>query len=295
MTDRMFLSCLTLFFAVAAYGQASRTPERILLWPEGAPGAIGSEPADRPALTMYLPPERANGTSVVVAPGGGYGHLALDHEGKQIAEWLNARGVAAFVLEYRLGPRDRHPAPLLDAQRAVRYVRSRAAGLGLDADRVGIWGFSAGGHLASTVVTHFDKGNAAAADPIDRMSSRPDFAILAYPVISFGTFAHSGSRRNLLGDDPAPALVDLLSNEKHVTADTPPVFLFHTGDDPGVPVENSLLFYGALRKVGVPAELHVFEHGRHGVGLAPLDPVLSSWSDLLEAWLAARGLLPFCP
>ena len=268
-------------------------PQTIVLWPGGAPGAVGDEEADRPTLTVYLPPaERAVPTGVVVCPGGGYAKLAMDHEGRQVAEWLNSLGVAAFVLKYRLGPRYRHPAPLEDAKRALRLVRARAGEFRIAPDRIGVWGFSAGGHLASTLATHFDAGNPAAADPVERVSCRPDFAILAYPVISFATeYAHKGSRRNLLGDNPDPALVENLSNEKQVTAQTPPTFLFHTNEDQGVPAENSVLFYLALRRAGVPAELHIYERGRHGVGLAPNDPVLSSWPQRLADWLRVRRLL----
>lgn len=277
--------------ALLAYAQASG-PKVELLWPDGAPGAAGNEDADRPTLTIYLPSTGGVGTGVVVCPGGGYGTLAMDHEGRQIAEWLNQRGVAAFVLKYRLGPRYRHPAPLQDAQRAVRFVRLRAEEFGIGPDRIGIWGFSAGGHLASTAGTHFDAGDPQAADRIDRMSSRPDFMILAYPVISFTTeYTHRGSRNNLLGPNPDPQLVENLSNEKQVTPQTPPAFLFHTDEDKGVPPENSILFYLALRKAGVPAELHVYQRGKHGVGLAPQDPVLSTWPDRLDGWLRTRGLL----
>jgi acetyl esterase/lipase len=216
----------------------------------------------------------------------------MDHEGVQIARWLNSIGVAAFVLKYRLGPRYHHPAPLNDAQRALRYVRANAGKLRVDPARLGIWGFSAGGHLASTAATHFDRGNPAAAETIDRMSSRPDFVILGYPVISFTTeYAHQGSRRFLLGENPDPQLVESLSNEKQVTAETPPTFLFHTNEDQGVPPENSVLFYLALRKAGVPAEMHIYEHGRHGVGLAPTDLALSSWPHRLADWMYGRGLL----
>jgi acetyl esterase/lipase len=265
--------------SVAALAGAQAKTE--LLWPEGAPGALGNEDADKPALTFYLPaPAKAVGTGVVVCPGGGYQNLAMDHEGQQIAEWLNSLGVAAFVLKYRLGPKYHHPIEIGDAQRAIRLVRSRAREFGIAPDRVGIWGFSAGGHLAATAATHFDD------------SSRPDFAILAYPVITMRTpFAHIGSRRNLLGENPDEALVTLLSNETQVAAQTPPTFLFHTTDDDVVPVENSILFYEALRRAGVPAELHVFAHGPHGVGLAPLDATLSLWPTLLANWLRGRGLL----
>jgi acetyl esterase/lipase len=271
--------------------------ESVLLWPEGAPGALGTEPADRPKLTIYrAPAASANGTAVVVCPGGGYRTLASEHEGKQVAEWLNTLGVSAFVLQYRVGPRYRHPAPLQDAQRALRLVRSRARDFAIDPARVGILGFSAGGHLAATTGTHFDDGVAGAADPIERMGSRPDFMVLAYPVMSFvAPFAHGGSRQSLLGDAPDPALVVLLSNETQVTARTPPAFLFHTADDATVPVENSLAFFEALKKAGVPAELHVFPHGRHGVGLAPRDPVLSQWPRLCASWLRGMGFLGAAP
>jgi acetyl esterase/lipase len=268
-------------------------PETILLWPAGAPGAVGEQEADRPTLTAYLPPpEKAVGAGVVVCPGGGYATLALDHEGRQVAEWLNSLGVAAFVLRYRHAPRYRHPAPLQDAQRAIRLVRSRADRFRLAPDRIGIWGFSAGGHLASTAATHFDAGDPNAADPVERAGCRPDFLILAYPVISFTTpYVHKGSLRNLLGENPEAALLESLSNEKQVTPQTPPAFLFHTTEDKGVPPENSILFYLALRRAGVPAELHIYERGRHGVGLAPNDPVLSSWPARLADWLRVRGLL----
>ena len=267
--------------------------EFVLLWPDGAPGAVGTEPEDKPKLTLYrAPADRATGAAVVVCPGGGYRTLASDHEGKQVAEWLNTLGVSAFVLQYRVGPRYRHPAPLADAHRALRLVRFRAREWGVDPARLGIMGFSAGGHLVSTVGTHFDDGNPQAADPVERIGSRPDLLILAYPVISLSApFTHSGSRQNLLGDPPDPRLLEDLSNERRVTARTPPAFLFHTADDPAVPVENSLAFYQALHEAHVPAELHVFPKGPHGVGLAPQDPALSQWPKLCAAWLQAMGFL----
>ena len=277
---------ILMFALFAALFQAQPTPKMEPLWPNGAPEALGNDEPDRPSLTIHLPQSNVAHSGVVVCPGGGYGMLAVDHEGRQIAEWLNARGVAAFVLRYRLGPRYHHPIELGDAQRALRFVRFHAADYGIASDKIGIWGFSAGGHLASTAGTHFDAGNADAADPIDRMSSRPDFMILAYPVISFTTpYTHRGSLRNLLGDNPDPKLVASLSNETQVTPQTPPTFLFHTNTDSGVPPENSVLFYMALRKAGVPAEMHIYERGEHGVGLAQSDAILSTWPSRLADWM----------
>lgn len=285
---RKLIATMTLAAACAV-----AQPKTEMLYPGAAPGAVGEEDRDKPALTIWLAdPAKAVGTGIVVCPGGGYGNLAMDHEGKQIAEYLNSLGISAFVLKYRLGPRYHHPAPLQDAQRAIRIVRQRAKEFGVGPNRIGIWGFSAGGHLASTAATHFDAGNASASDPIQRMSSRPDFAVLAYPVISFTTgYVHKGSRRNLLGDAPDEKLMELLSNEKQVTKETPPTFLFHTNEDTGVPAENSVLFYLALRKAGVPAEMHIYERGRHGVGLAQKDPILATWSGRLTDWFQTRGLL----
>jgi len=279
--------------ALMAQSRVPTPPPAEPLWPGGAPGAVGNEDADKPTVTPYLPREdRATGTAVVVCPGGGYAHLAMDHEGDQIARWLNSFGVAAFVLKYRLAPRYHHPAPLQDAQRAIRYVRSRARIYKISPDRIGIWGFSAGGHLASTAGTHFDGGKPGDPDVIERVGCRPDFLILAYPVISFTeAFTHKGSRRNLLGDNPDQPLVESLSNERQVTPQTPPTFLFHTGEDKGVPAENSVVFYLALRRAGVPAEMHIFQSGPHGVGLAQYDQVLSSWSGRLAEWMKTRGLL----
>lgn len=284
---------LALIVVLASACSHTAEPEVITVWPRGAPGAVGETEEDTPTLSVYLPPaNRATGAGVVVCPGGGYAMHAMDHEGRQIAEWLNELGVAAFVLKYRLGPRYRHPAPLRDAQRALRTVRSRAAEWRVAPDRIGIWGFSAGGHLAATAATRFAVGNPLAADLADREGSRPDFLILAYPVISMTeSYTHTGSRDRLLGEAPDSALALMLSNEKHVTAKTPPTFLFHTNEDVAVPAENSVAFYLALRKAGVPAELHIYEHGQHGVGLAPDDPVLSTWADRLADWLRGRGLL----
>jgi len=280
-----------------AFGQAHRDTttetQTILLWDSGAPGALGQTEEDKPTLTVYRPWQPGvSGTSVIVAPGGGYGFLADNHEGRQVANWFNTMGVTAFVLRYRLGPRYHHPIELGDAQRAIRFVRTRAAEFGVLPDRIGMMGFSAGGHLASTVATHFDSGNPSAPDPIDRAGSRPDFVILGYPVITLaGPYAHGGSAKNLLGDNPDPKLVRELSNELHVTPQTPPTFLFTTSEDTVVPAENSANFYLALHKAGVPAEMHVFEKGPHGVGLDLGDPALSEWPVLLANWLRGRGLL----
>ncbi len=267
-----------------------------LLWEHGAPGAQGTGDEDTPKLTLY--PARsgwatpAQTTAVIIAPGGSYQRLAANHEGRQVANWFNAHGVTAFVLQYRLGPRYHHPIEMQDGLRAVRFVRAQAPELGIRPDRVGFMGFSAGGHLASTVATRFDSGNPSAPDPIDRLSSRPDFAILAYPVISMtAEYMHKGSVTSLLGEHPDPKLAFDMSSELHVTKETPPTFLFTTSADTSVPPENSIAFYLALHKAGVPAELHVFESGPHGVGLALADPVLGEWSTLLGNWLRARGLV----
>jgi acetyl esterase/lipase len=285
---------LNRFFGVFLLGSLSllaQTPKTILLWPNGAPGAKGDADVDKPDLTRYVASQKKVPTGIIVCPGGGYVHLAMSYEGTDIAKWLNTMGISAFVLKYRLGPKYHHPAELDDAQRAIRYVRAHAAEFGIDPHHIGIWGFSAGGHLASTAGTHFDNGTPNSADPIDRESSRPDFMILAYPVITFEEpYAHRGSRDALLGPNPDPALVELLSNEEHVTKDTPPTFLFHTSDDPVVPVQNSIYFYLALRRAGVPAEMHIYEHGKHGVGLAQDIPELSTWPTLLANWLKLRGL-----
>jgi acetyl esterase/lipase len=281
-----------------AAGQSSSppNPQEIPLWAQGAPGALGDADADRPTLTIYRASRNASGTAIIVAPGGGYGALAMDHEGRQVAAHLNAMGVSAFVLKYRLGPRYRHPVQIGDAQRAIRTVRARATELGVVPGRIGMMGFSAGGHLTSTAGTHFDAGKTDADDPIERASSRPDFLILGYPVISFDpAITHGGSRRNLLGENPDPALVTALSNDLQVTAETPATFIFHTTADTAVPVENSIRFYLALRAAKIPAEMHVFENGPHGVGLALWDPALSTWPTLLANWLRGRGLLSKTP
>jgi acetyl esterase/lipase len=263
------------------------------LWSGRAPGALGTEESDVPALTVYLPRTMtANTPAAVVCPGGAYLRLASNHEGRQVASFLNSLGIAAFVLRYRLGPRYHHPIELGDAQRAMRMLRSHAGEWRLDASRIGIVGFSAGGHLAMTASTHFDAGDPRAPDPVDRAGSRADFAVLGYPVISMteaGT--HQGSRTNLLGDNPDPSVAKSLSGEQTVTKDTPPTFIFQTNEDTVVPAENSVYYYLALRKAGIPSEMHVFEKGPHGVGLANDSPALSAWSSLLANWLRGRGVI----
>lgn len=284
---------LPVLFAAAALAQQPQRPAPLPLWTGAAPGALGTADADIPTLTPFPAPATGSvPTAVIICPGGGYQNLSMDKEGDQFARWFNSLGVSAFVLKYRLGPKYHHPVELGDAQRAIRYVRSHAADYQVDPARIGIMGFSAGGHLASSAGTHLEPLNANPADAIDRVSSRPDFLILAYPVISFTTpYVHRGSMRNLLGDNPDPKLVELMSNELQVTPQTPPAFLFHTNADTGVPAENSVLFYLALRKAGVPAEIHIYEKGPHGVGNAATDAALSTWTGRLADWLRGRGLL----
>jgi acetyl esterase/lipase len=282
-------------------------PEEFPLWPNGAPGAFGNEPGqdkfhsgDIPTLTLWRAPADHNtGAAVVICPGGGYAFLATEHEGEEVARWLNSLGVNAVMLKYRIGPRYKHPAPLQDAQRALRTVRARAKDWAIDPGRVGILGFSAGGHLAATAATHFDPGDSGATDPVERLSSRPDFAVLVYAVTSLDpAISHGGSLKNLLGDNPDPALLENLSNEKQVTKDTPPTFLAHTGADTAVPAQNSIVFAAACLKHGVPVELHIFEKGVHGLGLGTgwadrikPEPSFQAWPTLCAAWLESRGFL----
>jgi acetyl esterase/lipase len=266
---------------------------RDYLWPKGAPGAVGEEERDKPSITRFpAPADKATGASCIVCPGGGYGNLMTTYEGDDVARWLNGIGVHGFVLRYRVGPRYSHPSPMLDVQRAIRTIRSRAAEWGVDPAKIGVWGFSAGGHLTATAATHFDEGKADAEDPIDRASSRPDYAIMTYPVISYvAPYAHSGSMKLLMGakaDDLQ--LREFLSLEKQVKPTTPPCFLMHSNED-RVPAEHSVEFYLALRKAKVPAELHVYEKGPHGYGLGLKDPVLKSWPERLTDWLRVRGML----
>jgi len=266
------------------------------LWTGPAPLSHGTTPKDIPTLTVFLPEKaRAPASAIIICPGGGYAYLSIDTEGLNEARWFQHRGVAAFVLKYRL-PVDgyRHPVPLLDVQRAIRLVRSRAADWNIDPAKTGVMGFSAGGHLASTVDTHFDAGNAAATDPVDRLSCRPAFAVLVYPVISMRDgFTHGGSRLNLLGPNPDTALVENLSNETQVTPQTPPTLLVFADDDKTVPPENSRLMYAALQKAGVSSALQEYPHGGHGFGFGPRQwNAPPGWLDRAYDWLKGQGLMP---
>ena len=280
--------------AALATSVCAQTNLTFPLWPDGAPGALGKEDKDIPTLTPFLPaPEGASGAAVVICPGGGYGGLA-PHEGEQYARWLNEQGIAGFVLKYRVGRGgNHHPAMLQEGARGVRTVRARAAEWKLDTKHIGIMGSSAGGHLASMLLTHFDAGQPEAADPIERQSSRPDLGILCYPVISMSTdFTHRGSKLNLLGPNPTPELAREVSSELQVTKDTPRCFLWHTWEDKGVPVENSLMFADALRKQGVRFDLHVYERGGHGMGLGSREwnpEKRHPWTRDCAFWLKEHG------
>jgi len=286
---RLTGACALLCLPAWVWASPPAAEQPLPLWAQAAPGALGTAPDDVPTLTPFYPGSgTATGAAMIVCPGGGYANLA-EHEGKPVAQWLNTLGITAFVLKYRLGPRYHHPVELEDAQRAIRTVRANAVAWGLDPHRIGILGFSAGGHLTTTAATHFDAGDPHAADPVARVSSRPDLQIPIYPVVSMGPLGHAGSRTNLLGPSPAPALVTLLSNELQVTPETPPAFIVHTADDHVVPVENSLMYAAALHKAGVSVELHIFQHGPHGFGLGGGDPVLSTWPHLCALWLETQG------
>lgn len=273
------------------------------LWPEGVPNAkpnLGEEKAvngsysnvSNPTLTVYRPAvDRPNGTAVVICPGGGYGNLSVEREGVQYANWLSTLGVTSFVLKYRLAEFG-HPAPLQDVLRAIRLVRSRATEFKINPDRIGVMGSSAGGHLAASAGTLFDHAAGKTGAPLDAINARPDFVILMYPVITMvPPVAHAGSRKNLIGSNPTQELIDLMSVEKQVTAQTSPTLLIHTQADQTVPVENSILFYQALTRAKVPAEMYLFEHGTHGMGMRDGLGTSSNWSHRAEEWLRGRGLL----
>jgi acetyl esterase/lipase len=282
---------------------AVAAPGPIPLWLDGVPGArpgLGPEREDdgrvsnvsEPTLTVYRPAvDRPNGTAVIICPGGGYVNLSMLREGEQYAHWLSTLGVTSFVLKYRLAEFG-HPAPLQDVLRAVRLVRSQAARYGVKPDRIGVMGSSAGGHLAASSGTLFDHPLGRTGAALDQVSARPDFLMLMYPVIAMeGAAVHAGSRKALLGDAPSPELVQLMSVERQVTARTPPTLLIHTQADQAVPVENSILFYQALTRARVPAEMYLFEHGGHGMGMRDGLGTASSWPRRAEEWLRGRGLL----
>jgi acetyl esterase/lipase len=277
----------------------------IEIWPEGVPGRRADAGPQReefrdervyavhtPTLTVYRPSaDAANGTAVIVCPGGGYARLATGHEGSQVGEWLASLGVTAFELHYRLGEYGQ-PAPLRDVLRAIRLVRSQAAEFGVQPERIGVMGFSAGGHVASCASTLYDDPDGRTGAALDAVNARPDFAVLLYPVISMrDPWAHAGSRENLLGKTPAAALVEKYSTDERVTASTPPTFLCAAGDDKSVPVENALRYYRALHAAGVPAELHLYPHGGHGFGMKPDLGEVSTWPQRCEDWLRAGGWL----
>ena len=292
MRSNPFLILLGMIVSIAASPAQTVIP----LWNGPAPQSHGSSPNDIPTLTVFLP-EKSDATTpaVVICPGGGYMGLAFDSEGINEAKWFQSRGVAGFVLKYRLpGNGYPHPVPLLDAQRALRLVRSRAGEWNIDPAKIGIMGFSAGGHLAATLDTHFDAGNPQANDSIDKQSCRPDFAILVYAVISMKDgITHQGSKQNLLGPNPDPALVESLSNETQVTAQTPPTILVHAQDDNVVPIQNSRLMYEALQKAGVQSAFHKYPNGGHGFGFGcKPDRSPAGWLDKVYGWLKNQSLMP---
>ncbi len=268
----------------------------MVLWPNGAPGALGKDDADIPKLYVYPAPGGGAHPAVIVLPGGGYRTLSTEKEGGEEARWLNARGVTAFVLEYRLGPRYGFPAPMLDGARAMRYVRSHAVELDVTANKIGLWGFSAGGHLAAYLATMHDAGKVAASDPVDRVSDRPDFAILSYARLTLDpAIPRKTSLEALIGMHPTAALEETVSLERHVTKDTSPCFLYATTADETVNSMNSTVFYDALTRAGVPAELHIFERGRHGSGMAQRiseEPELAIYPTLVENWMEMHGWMP---
>jgi len=293
-----------LFFSIMAI-EASSQNTILKVWPDGIPGSIRSETyfeestmtgdivsgydkVTVPTMTVFLPPdEKATGIAVLICPGGGYGHLAFDHEGFAIARWLNNNGIAGIILKYRLPSdyimKEKSIGPLQDAQEAIRIIRRNASEWKINQNRIGVIGFSAGGHLASTLSTHFDE---KVYETKDTTSARPDFSLLIYPVISFdSSFTHAGSRKNLIGINPSENVVRHFSNELMITHETPPAFLVHSSDDKVVPVKNSLVYYEGLVKNNIVAEMHIFQKGGHGYGLAIDRGTQSAWPDLCLRWL----------
>lgn len=286
------LCAALLLTGMSLQAQAPPAPSPVLLWPNGAPGALGTAPQDQPAYYPFLPATRSSRAAVLVIPGGGYAGVALDLEGFQYARWLNAQGVAAFVLDYRVAPY-RYPAEIQDGLEAIRLIRAHATDYGIDPAQLGVWGSSAGGHLASTLGTHCAPG----APPLPQLSTdgcQLSFMILTYPVVTMQLpLTHRGSRNNLLGPDPDPALVATLSNETAVTAQTPPTFIMATSGDPVVPIGNSLGLYQAMVQAHVPVEMHLYDFARHGTGLAGTTfPYLASWTGLLRNWLIHINVMP---
>ena len=278
--------------AVGAGAQGKATRPTVLLWEHGAPGAVGATAEDKPQLELF--PVAGGGThvGVVVAPGGGYTHLAYEKEGSKIAEWLNAQGINAFVLTYRLTPRYKYPSPIQDGHRAMRWVRAHAAEYGVDEHKIGMWGFSAGGHLVGIVGTHFDMGDAKSADVVERASDRPDFVVSSYGGLTLKRdVVKPGTMRNMLGEDASDALVDDMSPDLHVDARTPPFFIYGTTTDASVPAMSAITFYSAMKKAGRPVELHIFQEGPHGTALAEKYPALSVWPTLLLNWMRVNGWL----
>jgi acetyl esterase/lipase len=290
---KTFLTSAVLFTSLVLSRAEMQTP--IPLWSDGAPGALGTSSNDIPTLTPYLAdPTNATGAAIIICPGGGYAHLA-PHEGNDYALWLNQHGVTCFVLKYRLGANGyRHPSELQDAARAMRLVRARADEFKIDSKHIGIMGSSAGGHVASMLMTHFDSGETNSADVIERQSSRPDIGILCYPVITMGEFAHQGSKSLLLGRNPSPELVQETSSELNVTSNTPPCFIWTTSEDRTVPPENTLMFAAALRKNHVPFDLHIYQKGGHGMGLGDRTPPFAHphpWTGDCLFWLKVQGFV----
>jgi len=289
----LLIGLLIVFASADAYPQ-----QEVRLWPGDAPGALGSKDVDIPTIATYLVDTTSwPVAAMIIFPGGGYNHLAF-HEGKDYALFLHAHGVAAFVVKYRLGANGyRHPCMLQDAARAIRLVRTRAKYWNIDPAKVGVMGSSAGGHLASTLLTHFDAGKPDDPDSVERQSSRPTIGVLCYAVISMGDIGHAGSRKSLLGDNPSPALIRGLSNELQVTKETPPCFLWHTGEDKSVSVANTLDFAAALQRNGVPYDLHIYQKGKHGIGLVDVPPFahVHPWANDLLFWLEAQNFIPPYP
>jgi acetyl esterase/lipase len=304
LLSRQIILALALIFPLSvlvAERLPAGQPEKMLLWPDnadgsnGAPGAVGNAPGDRPELLLSLVKSQQPTAMIIVVPGGGYGGLAADHEGTQMAEWINSLGVSAAICLYRhrnSGGGYGYPYPIMDAQRAIRLARANAQHWNVNPEKIGIIGFSAGGHLTTSVSTTDTLPSGRMMDPVELLSSRPDFAIVCYPVIAFGeSFTHLGSQHNLLGPNASPEQLKELSTQNRVTADTPPTFLWHTIEDQPVPVQNAIVYFQALTKHKVPCEMHIFEKGRHGLGLAKDTPGADQWPELCQAWLKTHKFL----